>query len=253
MRIGFFDSGVGGITVIKEALKLLPNEDYIYYADVDNVPYGPKTKEQVKKYVFDAVDFLIQQNIKALVVACNTATSIAIKDLRENFSIPILGMEPAVKPAVERSKGKRVLVFATELTLKEDKYHSLVTKIDSNNIVDELALPGLVLYAENFVFDEQLIEDYLREQLKDFNLAQYGTIVLGCTHFPFYKKAFQKIFGEGTDVIDGNLGTVRHLKNILEQKNLLSSSGNKSIIYFSSGRQEPQDGRYAKYLEIAHP
>lgn len=251
MRIGFFDSGVGGITVLKEALNILPKEDYLYFADVDNVPYGPKTKEQVKKYVFDAVDFMIQQEIKALVVACNTATAIAIKDLREKYSIPILGMEPAVKPAIERSKGKRVLVFATELTLKEDKYHNLVTKIDSNNIVDELALPGLVMYAENFVFDEKIIEEYLREQLKDFNLAQYGTIVLGCTHFLFYKNIFKKIFGENTDVIDGNIGTVRHLKNILEQNNMLSSTGRKNLIYFSSGRKEPDGGKYKRYLEFA--
>ncbi len=253
MRIGFFDSGVGGITVLKEALKILPKEDFLYYADVDNVPYGPKTKEQVKQYVFNAVEFMIQQKIKALVVACNTATSISIKDLREKYSIPILGMEPAVKPAVERSNGKRVLVFATELTLKEDKYHNLVTTIDSNNIVDELALPGLVLYAENFVFDEKIIEDYLREQLKDFHLEQYGTIVLGCTHFPFYKSVFKRIFEEDTDIIDGNLGTIRHLKNILEQKKLLSNNGNGDIIYFSSGREEPDGGKYKKYLERAHP
>lgn len=106
VRIGFFDSGIGGMTVLHQALQLLPNDDYIFYADTLHVPYGEKTKEEVRKYIFDAVDFMANQGIKALVIACNTATSIAVDDLRQKYDFPILGIEPAVKPAVQSCEKK---------------------------------------------------------------------------------------------------------------------------------------------------
>ena len=129
MKIGFFDSGIGGITVLNEAIKQLPNEDYIYFADTDNTPYGVKPKDEVKKYILAAIDFIYAKGVDAIVIACNTATSIAIEDLREKYNIPILGMEPAVKPAIEKnhSTNKRVLVTATPLTLKEEKLKNLMT------------------------------------------------------------------------------------------------------------------------------
>ncbi|MGB1243021.1 MAG: glutamate racemase, partial [Chitinophagales bacterium] len=126
MNIAFFDSGVGGISVLKEALTLLPNENYLYFADSKNAPYGVKSSEHIRSLMLDATDFLAQQNIKALVVACNTGTSVAIKDLRKKYSFPIIGMEPAIKPALLNDLSKKVLVFATERTLLEDKFHSLV-------------------------------------------------------------------------------------------------------------------------------
>jgi glutamate racemase len=158
MTIGFFDSGVGGLTVLAEALRQLPEENYIYYADTEHVPYGIRNKDEVRRFVLQAVDFMAAQNIKALVVACNTATSIAINNLRQKYDFPVLGMEPAVKPAVEKNgtqKGlKRVLVAATQLTLREQKYQDLVSRVDQDHIVDGIALPELVEYAENFVFSQ---------------------------------------------------------------------------------------------------
>lgn len=150
MKIAVFDSGIGGMTVLHQIIKLLPNEDYIYYADTTHLPYGEKPKEILKKYIFQAVDFLINHDIKALVVACNTATSAAIEDLRMNYSFPIIGIEPAVKPAVLESEteNKKVLVLATRLTLKEEKYHHLVDRIDKNDIVDGLPLPELITFSE---------------------------------------------------------------------------------------------------------
>jgi len=250
MRIGFFDSGVGGITVLKEALRLLPGEDFLYYADTVNVPYGTKSKDEVKKFIFAAVDFIAKREIKALVVACNTATSIAINDLRKEYGFPILGMEPAVKPAVEKRKDKRVLVLATPLTLKEEKYHNLVERIDFDHIVDAQPLPELVDYAELFVFDRHIISNYLKEKLASFDLKQYGTVVLGCTHFPFYKSFFKELFPEGTDIIDGSIGTVKYLKWVLEQKNLLAGNGNGHVAFYSSGKSEPSGSRYEKYLKL---
>lgn len=250
MRIGFFDSGVGGITVLKEALKLLPKEDYIYYADTENVPYGMKSKEEVKRYVFEAVDFLAQQGIKALVVACNTATSIAVRELRQMYSFPIVGMEPAVKPAVERSNGRRILATATRLTLKEEKFHNLVERVNGDGIVDALPLPGLVEYAEGFVFNEDKVSEYLQKELLPFEISSYGTVVLGCTHFVFYKKSFERVFGSDVDIIDGNLGTIRYLKRLMEEKNLLEGDGSGDVIFYSTKKREPEDTRYKEYLQI---
>lgn len=166
MRIGFFDSGIGGLTVLHQALKLLPQEDYLFYADTDHVPYGEKTKDEVREYILQAVDFMASQHIKALVIACNTATSIVIEELRQRYDFPVLGIEPAVKPAVEQSEGKqkKVLVLATRLTLQEKKYHDLVHRIDHGEIVDSLPLPGLVQFAEHFDFDEERIIPYLKSE-----------------------------------------------------------------------------------------
>jgi len=250
MRIGIFDSGVGGITVLKRALEFLPDESFLYYADTQNVPYGTKSKDEVKAYVFDAVDFILKQGIKALVIACNTATSVAINDLRKEYKIPILGMEPAVKPAVEKNKGKRVLVAATPITLAEEKYHNLVDKLHCGNIVDGLPLPELVNYAENFEFDENVIMSYLKEKLAPYDTSQYGTVVLGCTHFPFYREYFRKLFPEGTDIIDGSTGTARYLRKVIYDNKLEEKGGKGDIVFYSSKIKEDSNSRYMKYLKL---
>jgi len=222
LNIGFFDSGIGGLTVLKKALEVLPDENYIYYADTDNVPYGTRKKEEVRKFVFDAVKFIISKGAEALVIACNTATSVAIEDLRKEYSIPIIGMEPAVKLAVEKNgnKNKRVLVVATALTLSENKYRDLVNRIDDEKIIDSVPLPGLVWFAEKMQFDEKTVMEYLRKELKDFDLGKYGTVVLGCTHFVYFKNAFRKLFPPAVDVIDGNTGTVNNLKKKIHEVKL---------------------------------
>lgn len=249
MKIGFFDSGIGGITVLNEALKMLPNEEYVYYADSINAPYGIKPKEVVKKYIYNVVQFLISKNVDVLVIACNTATSIAVKELRQVYDIPIIGMEPAVKYAVEHNENKRILVTATDLTLKEEKFKSLVERVDSDSKVDSLALPKLVEYAEDFIFEKDKIVNYLREQLEPFDLNEYGSIVLGCTHFPFYRKYFREILPEHIRIVDGNVGTVRHLKDILERSNRHFSSDRKLTFYYS-GVKDQDNMILKKYLSM---
>lgn len=239
MSIAFFDSGIGGLSVLREALSLLPCEKYIYYGDSDHAPYGTKTKEEVKQLTFDAVRFLNGHNIKALVVACNTATSAAVRDLRLEFGFPIIGMEPAIKPAVQKSSDahKRVLVLATPLTLKEEKFQSLVSRFDSEHIVDMLPAPSLVEFAEKFVFEGPEVERYLHEILPP-NIDPYGTLVLGCTHFPLFRKVLQKILPEDIAVIDGNLGTVNHLHDTLKAANLLAPAHETGrIVFYRSGQQ----------------
>lgn len=251
MRIGFFDSGIGGITVLHQALKYLPNEDYIFYADTSHVPYGEKTKEEVREYIFNAVDFIASQGVKALVIACNTATSIAVDDLRQKYDFPILGIEPAVKPAIQSCEGKRkkVLVLATNLTLREEKFHNLVKSIDHHEIVESLPLPGLVQFAEEFEFREDKVIPYLKEKLSSFDLKQYGTIVLGCTHFPYFENSIKKIFPEDVDIISGSTGTAKNLKRILEKGNQIND-GTGDILFFQSGYKVEDDETLSNYKKL---
>lgn len=239
MLIGFFDSGIGGISVLHEAIRQMPDADYIYYADTDNTPYGTKPKHQVRGYVIEAVRFIADQGVDAVVVACNTATSIAIEELRHHYKIPILGMEPAVKPAIEKNftKNKRILVTATPLTLKEEKLKNLITRVGSEELVDLLPLPGLVEFAERFQFKGLEVQAYIKQQLSSFKLADYGTVVLGCTHFPFFKTELKKALPTNIDLIDGNEGTVKNLMRIMqyEEKHKPEASTG-TILYYTSGR-----------------
>ncbi|OLQ51741.1 glutamate racemase [Bacillus licheniformis] len=239
------------MSVLYEAIKVLPYEDYIFYADTLNVPYGEKSKIEVREYIFNAVEFLAAQNIKALVIACNTATSIAVEDLRRHFDFPIIGIEPAVRPAIKKcaEERKRVLVVATHLTLKEEKFHHLVKEIDHHALVDCLALPGLVEFAENFDFSEDKVIKYLKNELSSFDLKQYGTIVLGCTHFPFFKNSFEKLFGINVDIISGSVGTAKQLKKILVDRNQLGK-GSGSITFFNSGHKIEDQEIISKYKTL---
>ena len=259
--IGFFDSGIGGITVLGEALKQLPCENYIYYADTDHVPYGTKDKAQVKQYIFEAVEFLVSKKIKALVVACNTATSIAVRELRGMYDFPIVGMEPAVKPAVqkENGSGKRVLVFATPLTLQEEKFHNLVQRVDQEHVVDYLPFPELVECAEKNIFDDETMIPIITNKLKNYDMRTYKTIVLGCTHFPIYRSTFEKILPEHIDIIDGSSGTIRYLKRLLEEADLLGSYNNcptpntpynVNIDFYCSGKQIKEPNHIKTFYDI---
>lgn len=248
--IGFFDSGIGGLTVLYEALKILPDENYIYYSDGDNAPYGTRSREEVRALVLKAIEFIANQHVKAIVVACNTATSVAIEDLRRLYDFPVIGMEPAVKPAVTDVSRKRVLVFATELTLKEEKFKTLVDRVDTERLVDYLPLQELVLMAERFEFEENIIVPYLRAKLSGIDLTKYGAVVLGCTHFVFFKKSMEKVIPPEIRIIDGNLGTVNNLKNKLGRS---LNDGPGKISYFLSGKpmQPAYFERFMKYLEAS--
>lgn len=251
MNIAVFDSGIGGMTVLQQIRKLMPNEDFLYYADTAHIPYGEKPKNELKTYIFEAVDFLVAHDIKALVVACNTATSAAIEDLRKNYSIPIIGIEPAVKPAVIESEPekKKVLVMATRLTLKEEKYHHLVEQIDKYDIVDPLPMPKLVEFAEAFDFNPDDIVPYLQKQLQPFDLNQYGTVVLGCTHFPIFKDIIEQQFPKETHVIDGSLGTALNLKRTLEALHQ-TGGGSGKITFFKSGVTVKDEETLALYDQL---
>jgi glutamate racemase len=238
-KIAFLDSGLGGVSVLKEAVKILPHEDYIYYADNLNAPYGIKTKEMVRQHVFDAIKFISTLDIKALVVACNTATSVAIEGLRQQYNFPIIGMEPAIKPAIEKHKGtnKKILVFATDLSLKEEKIRNLIVKMNAGKMIDTLSLPKLVTFVEDFESNEEKITEYIKQSLSPFNMNGYGAVVLGCTHYVTYRDIFKKILPEKVNVFDGNIATVKHLKSVLEQQSLLRHDGNGEFAVYYSGKR----------------
>ena len=245
--IGIFDSGIGGLTVLKKIIQVLPNEKYIYYADTDNVPYGTKPKEDVKKYIKNAIDFLISKNVKAIVIACNTATSIAVKELRQTYTIPIVGIEPAAKPAVENRREKRVLIMATPTTIREEKLKYLLRRLEAEEYVDLVAMPRLVEFAENEDFASKEVEQYVVEQLKNHNLEEYSELVLGCTHFPFFKEILSKIFPKDTQIIDGSLGVANRLKDILQKAEILGNN-QLEIEYYYSGRLAENKEKLEKLL-----
>lgn len=236
MNIGIFDSGIGGMSVLHQALATLPHENYIFYADTDHVPYGTKTKDQVISYVDEMIQFMLSHNCKAVVIACNTATSAAASIMRQKYTIPIIGIEPAVKPAVEQSHGRRVMVVATPLTIREEKLKNLVDRVDNAHHVDLLPLPELVTFAEREEFNSPQVEAYLHKELSSYDLSIYGELVLGCTHFNYFKDSFRKIMPSQVQIIDGNRGTVNQLKRILESTDRLERSEGK-VRYFTSGRE----------------
>lgn len=249
MRIAFFDSGIGGLTVLKRAMREIPNHDFIYYADTKNVPYGVKPREEVRKHIFEAVDFISRQDVQALVVACNTATSVAIADLRSEYDFHILGMEPAVKPAIIRNHGKKILVVATSLTLREDKLETLIDSLDNHNKTVKMEMDALVRFAESFDFDSAEVKAYLQKKLSRLALENFETIVLGCTHFIYYREMIQDLVGSGIEIIDGNAGTVNNLKRVLSGCGANGDSRGGEVVFYSSGVRDDQ-GRERRLLEI---
>lgn len=234
--IAFFDSGVGGLTVLALAARLLPREDFIYFGDTANAPYGTRTTEEVRELSVKAAEMLFTCGCKALVVACNTATSAAIHVLRDMFSIPVIGMEPAVKPALER--GGKVLVMATPLTLKEEKFRRLCHRCgaDAEHVI-VLPCPGLVEMVEQGETEGPRVEAKLSELLTGVDLEGISAVVLGCTHYVFLQQALARLLPLGTEFVDGNLGTVRQLKRVLGREGLLREGAlpGGHVEFFSSG------------------
>lgn len=229
--IGFFDSGVGGISVLKEALKIMPNEDYIYYGDSINAPYGVKKLEEVRELTYKAVEFLIDKGAKAIVIACNTATSAAVASLRKTYpDMPLVGIEPALKPAVEMHKDGPVIIMATPMTLKEQKFQNLLNKYKDNAEIIPMACAGLMEFVEQGNLDSDELKNFLREKFKGYDLNKIGSIVLGCTHYPFVRNAIIEIVGNNIPVIDGGAGTCRELRRRLQVADLITDSDQKGKV-----------------------
>lgn len=221
--IGVFDSGLGGIGVLRQLMQTLPHEDFIYLGDSKNAPYGVHGREKVLQLSLDCWAKLQEQGCKALVVACNSATSASIEELRQGFpDVPIIGIEPALKPAVEHFDHPNVLVLATEITLFEKKFNNLMQSFVDRASIYTLPAPGIVpLVEQGKVYGIEILA-YLRELLAPFAHVRFDSMVLGCTHFPFVKQAIFEALGYDLAFFDGAEGTARETKRRLESADLLN-------------------------------
>ncbi len=251
MKIAFFDSGIGGLTVLHHAMKELPEEQFIFFADEDHVPYGVKPKEKVREYVAEAFRYLMQQDVKAVVLACNTATSVAAEVMRRRYDIPIIGMEPAAKKAVDTYGDQRVLVTATPITVKGEKMRTLMKSMPKSGLVDLMPLPRLVEFAERQEFQSAQVTKYLRQEFAPFDFSRYSSIVLGCTHFNYFKDTMKELLPPHIRFVDGNEGTVQELIRRLKERNELEHLS-QTVSYVYSGRpvEDPEElARIRRYLE----
>lgn len=252
LAIGVFDSGVGGISVLRELVALMPQENYIYFGDSKNAPYGTKTLEEVQKLTMADAAYLREQGIKALVVACNTATSAAIDLLRETYQdIPVIGIEPALKPAVQMGEHPRVLVMATPMTLREEKFHHLMEQHRTEAEILSLPCPGLVEFVERGELDGAELEQFLKELFRVYRSDPVDGVVLGCTHYPLVKEMIQNALGENVKVFDGGAGTARETRRRLQEKNLLKPEKTKGNVKFENSLGTPGILELSRYL-LAH-
>lgn len=220
LPIAVFDSGVGGISVLRELIRLMPGENYLYYGDSTNAPYGGRTTRQVQDMTLEAAQMLMQRGIKALVVACNTATSAAIHILRERYpECIIVGIEPALKMAADRFPTGRIGVMATQVTLREEKFSLQAQRFPGAQLT-RIPAPGLVELIEQGKADSQEAFDLLSGLLSLYAGA-LDALVLGCTHYPFAAKHISRILGSGTLLFDGGAGTARQTRRCLEAAGLL--------------------------------
>jgi len=235
--IGVFDSGVGGLSILDEALRQLPEHDYIYLADSANAPYGEKSSDWIAQRSLVLCKYLADAGCDAIVLACNTATAQAIAQIRDTLDIPVVGVEPGIKPAAMRSHNGIVGVLATEATLKSDKFNALLATLPSDCRFIKQAGAGLVPLIEAGKADSEETLDLLAKHLEPIQDAGADTIVLGCTHYPFLRKAIRKLLGDSITLIDTSDAVVKQLKRQLE-KVTASTTEHGSVKFISS-----QDGQ----------
>lgn len=238
--IGVFDSGVGGVGVLKELVQILPNENFIYYGDSLHAPYGEKTPEEIFALVDQVVQHLLAQQVKAIVIACNTATSVAVHTLRNTYpQLPIIGMEPAIKTAISPEKKNRVLVMATPVTLHLEKYLQLQHQFESQADFIPVECPGLAKRIEACHLEDEDLKELLEDLLLPYK-GQADAVVLGCTHYPFVRKQIRSILGD-LPILDGGKGTALQVKRVLTEKGLLSDSTTSGSIRFESSRETEEE------------
>ena len=229
--IAVFDSGVGGISVLRHLRKALPGERFVYFGDSANAPYGSRPTEEVRALTLAAVRRLLAEYpLKALVIACNTATAAAVNDVRAAYpELIVVGIEPALKVAADHYPGGRVGVMATEVTLREEKFDMLLHRFDENVTIHKIPVPGLVELVEAGKVDAPETEDLLRRALGAY-IGRLDAVVLGCTHYPFARKAISRVLGKDVVLLDGGEGTAQETRRRLQQADLLENGPGEIII-----------------------
>jgi glutamate racemase len=236
--IGIFDSGVGGLTVFKEIRKQFPTEDIIYFGDTARVPYGPKSSNTVLEYSIQNARFLIQHNVKVIVIACNTSTSVALEVLKKIFDIPVIGViEPGSKKAVEVSQNKKIGVIGTEGTIKSKAYRKTISSLQKDSIIFEKSCPLFVSLAEEGWENHKIASIITKEYLSEIVKKEIDTLVLGCTHYPILKDTIQKFVGEKITLVDSAIEISKSLKSIIKIDKHNQISG-KNYFYVSDNEDK---------------
>ena len=250
--IGVFDSGVGGISVLRELVALMPHENYIFYGDSLHAPYGTKSLEEVRRLSCADADYLLEQGVKALVVACNTATSAAVKTLRQQYGdMPVIGIEPALKPAVLSGEHPRVLVMATPMTLREEKFHQLMERFREHAEILPLPCPGLVEFVERGELTGERLARFLTGLFAPYQSEPVDCVVLGCTHYPFVQDTIQQVLGSGVKIFDGGAGTARETHRRLAECGLLNPQNAQGTIILQNSLADPALEALARRLLAA--
>lgn len=227
--IGVFDSGLGGLTVLKEIKKILPDENIVYFGDTARVPYGPRSKETVTKYTFQAINFLISKNVKAIVIACNTATARALKEAKEKYDIPVLGViEAGARTAAYSTRNKIVGVIGTVGTINSKAYHHEIGKLDSDIKIIDKACPLFVPIVEEGWSNTDIAFLTAKRYLDELKEQNIDSLVLGCTHYPLLKRTIGEVVGEEIVLVNPAKETAKDLKNILEDNNIIKGSNSEA-------------------------
>ncbi|MCZ8091219.1 MAG: glutamate racemase [Flavobacterium sp.] len=232
--IGLFDSGIGGTSIWKEIHELMPNEDTIYLADSKNAPYGQKSKEEIIQLSIKNTEFLLNQNCKIIVVACNTATTNAIKELRAKYQVPFIGIEPAIKPAALHSKTQTIGILATQGTLNSELFHQTAQQFHETKIIEQIG-HGLVPLIEEGKINSPQIKQLLNKYLQPMIEANIDYLVLGCSHYPYLLPQIKKILPKHIKIIDSGEAVAKQTKNILTEINALNTENHQpKNIFFTN-------------------
>ncbi|MDV6168969.1 glutamate racemase [Flavobacterium sp. DG1-102-2] len=233
--IGLFDSGIGGTSIWKEIHALLPNEDTIYLADSKNAPYGQKTKEEIVELSFKNTEYLLEQNAKMIVVACNTATTNAIKEMRAKYDVPFIGIEPALKPAAIHTKTKTIGILATKGTLTSELFYKTVANLKDITVVEQVGF-NLVKLIEEGKLESDEIRELLKEYLQPMIEANIDHLVLGCSHYPYLVPQIKEILPKDVKIIDSGEAVARQTKLVLNENKLLNTAehSRSNLFYVNS-------------------
>ena len=248
LPIGVFDSGIGGLSILKKIHQQLPRESLLYIADSAHAPYGLKGEAFIIERSRHILKFLNSQPVKAVVVACNTATAAAVETLRNENSLPIIGMEPAIKPAALQTQSGVIGVLATAGTLASDKFVDLKSRFDGKVEIITQPCPGLVEHIERFQMDLPAIRNLLQEYIRPLVKKGADSLVLGCTHYNFIKGQIREVAGDAVSIIDTQEAVSNRLASVLKEEDLLSELEG-TIHFYSSGDPQYQHKVFSHYLE----
>lgn len=236
--IGFIDSGVGGLTVVKEAMRQLPNENFVYLGDTARCPYGPRPKEQVAQFTWEMTNFLLKKKIKMLVIACNTATAVVLDSIKEQLGIPVVGViMPGTRAAVKATKNNRIGVIGTKGTVKSASYERAIKEKVFNSEVVSLACPKFVPIVESNQFHSSVAKKIVFETLQPLKNKHLDTLILGCTHYPLLRPVIQDVMGKDVTLIDSGAETISEVSMLLDYFNISNDENDKKgyAEFYTSG------------------